>query len=237
MLVVARDVTERTRAQQQIERHARQQKAVAELGRFALESQDLGALMAEAVTTVTTTLGVDGGGILELSDDGQKFTIVAGEGLPDGMVGAYEIPVGESANAGYTLQTGEPTIVEDMAAETRFKPAPFLLELGIVSSVSVPIGGHGRPFGVLDVQAREPRGFTQDDVAFLSAIATLIAVAVERHRDEQTTRHAALHDPLTDLPNRRLALERLAGRGEPPSTRGHRRGGPRARHRPLQDRQ
>ena len=41
VLVVARDVTERTRAGQQIARHARQQKAVAELGRFALEKHDL----------------------------------------------------------------------------------------------------------------------------------------------------------------------------------------------------
>ena len=209
VLVVARDITERTHAEQKIARHARQQKAVAELGRFALETHDLGPLMAEAVTQATTTLGVDGGGILELSDDGQHLTIVAGTGLPDGMVGSYRIPVAESANAGYTLRTAEPTIVQDMAAETRFKPAPFLLQLGVVSSVSVPIQGHGGPFGVLDVRAREPRRFSEDDVAFLSAIATLITVAVERHREEQATRHAALHDPLTDLPNRTLALDRL----------------------------
>ena len=124
VLVVARDITDRTRSEHQIARHARQQKAVAELGRFALETHDLGALMAEAVTTATTTLGVDGGGILELSDDGQTLTLVAGVGFPDGMVGTHQIPVGKCANAGYTLRTGEPTIVEDMAAETRFKPAP-----------------------------------------------------------------------------------------------------------------
>ena len=210
VLVVARDVTERAHAERRIERHARQQEAVAELGRFALESHDLGALMAEAVTVASATLGVDGGGILQLSDDRQSLAIVAGLGMPDGVVGNYRIPIGESANAGYTLRTGEPTIVEDMAAETRFEPAPFLLELGIVSSVSVPIPGHAGPFGVLDVQAREPRAFSQEDVAFLSAIATLITVAVERHRDEQATRHAALHDPLTGLPNRTLVLDRLA---------------------------
>ena len=68
---------------------------------------------------------------------------------------------------------------EDLAAETRFEPAPFLLQLGVVSSVSVPIQGHGGPFGVLDVRAREPRRFSEDDVAFLSAIATLITVAVD----------------------------------------------------------
>ena len=210
VLVVARDITDRTQAEQQIARQARQQKAVAGLGRFALETHDLGRLMAEAVTTATTTLGVDGGAILELSQDGRNLTIVAGAGLPDGMVGSHQILLSESANAGYTLRTGEPTIVEDMAAETRFKPAPFLLKLGVVSSVTVPIQGQGRPFGVLDVRTRELHGFSEDDVAFLSAIATLIAVAVERHRDEQAARHAALHDPLTDLPNRTLALDRLA---------------------------
>jgi diguanylate cyclase (GGDEF)-like protein/PAS domain S-box-containing protein len=209
VLVVARDITERTRAGQQIARHARQQKAVAELGRFALETHNLAALMAEAVTTATSTLDVDGGGILELSDDGEHLTIVAGTGLPDGLVGEHQIPVGESANAGYTLLTGEPTIVEDLAAETRFEPAPFLLQLGVVSIVSVPIQGHGRPFGVLDVRVRAPRRFSEDDVDFLTAIARLITVAVERHRDEQATRHSALHDPLTDLPNRTLALDRL----------------------------
>ena len=36
------------------------------------------------------------------------------------MVGSYQIPLAESANAGYTLRTGEPTIVADMAAEMRF---------------------------------------------------------------------------------------------------------------------
>ena len=93
VLVVARDVTERTRAEQQIARHARQQKAVAELGRFALGTHDLASLMAEAVTTATSTLDVDGGGILELSEDGERLTIVAGTGLPDGVVGERQIPV------------------------------------------------------------------------------------------------------------------------------------------------
>ena len=48
-LVIVRDITERTRAEQQIARRARQQSAVAELGRFALESHDLNELMTEAV--------------------------------------------------------------------------------------------------------------------------------------------------------------------------------------------
>ena len=55
-----------------------------------------------------------------------------------------------------------------------------------------------------------PRAFSEDEVGFLTTVATLIIVAVERDRKEQVTRHAALHDPLTGLPNRALALDRLA---------------------------
>ena len=120
------------------------------------------------------------------------------------------LSLSESEAAAHTLRTGEPTIVEDMATETRFTPSPTLLELGVVSSLSVPIESHDQPFGVLNVATREPRVFTEDEVAFLTAVATLIIIAVERDRDEQVTRHAALHDPLTGLPNRTLALDRLA---------------------------
>ena len=209
VLVVASDITRRTRAEQRFASHARQQVAVAELGRFALKSRDLETLMSEAVKIATATLDVDGGGILELSDDGEDLTIVAGVGFPDGIVGEHRIGLAKSATAGYTLASGEPTIVADLAAETRFKPPAFLLGLGVVSIVSVPIHGKGRPYGVLDVRTSRLRAFSEDDVAFLVSIATLITVAVERHRDEQATRHAALHDPLSGLPNRTLALDRL----------------------------
>ena len=56
----------------------------------------------------------------------------------------------------------------------------------------------------------EPREFSDDEVAFLTAVATLVMLAVERYRVEQVTRDAALHDPLTGLANRTLALDRLA---------------------------
>ena len=38
----------------------------------------------------------------------------------------------------------------------------------------------------------------------------MLSAAVHRHREEETSRQAALHDPLTGLPNRTLALDRLA---------------------------
>jgi diguanylate cyclase (GGDEF)-like protein/PAS domain S-box-containing protein len=211
LLVVARDVTEHTHAAQQLARRARQQSAVAALGRFALGSHDLGELMTEAVRTATATLGVDVGRVLELDDAGSRLSVVAAVGIPDGSIGSRAMPLSlsESESAAHTLRTGEPTIVEDMATETRFTPSTTLTALGVVSSLSIPIEGHDQPFGVLNVATCEPRAFTEDEIAFLSAVATLIITAVEREREEQVTRHAALHDPLTGLPNRTLALDRL----------------------------
>ena len=82
--------------------------------------------MTEAVTTATATLGLDLGGVLAARRAGRDLTLVAGVGLPLGAVGTYRVALDESANAGFSLGTGEPTIVEDMAIESRFKVHPTL---------------------------------------------------------------------------------------------------------------
>ncbi len=76
-LVVARDVTARAEAERQVARRAGQQRAIAELGRFALESHNLGQLMHEAVTTAAATLGVDIAVVLQLDEGGESLTVAA----------------------------------------------------------------------------------------------------------------------------------------------------------------
>jgi diguanylate cyclase (GGDEF)-like protein len=50
---------------------------------------------------------------------------------------------------------------------------------------------------------------TTDELAFLEAIANIIADAIQRLHAEKAMRHQALHDPLTGLPNRTLLADRL----------------------------
>ena len=95
---------------------------------------------------------------MRLDEAGEELTVVAAVGLPDGSAGTRPVPLGEGDDAGYALRSGEPAIVEDLATETRFQPSPALLELGVVSSLSVPIEDSGRAFGALHVAAREARG-------------------------------------------------------------------------------
>jgi diguanylate cyclase (GGDEF)-like protein len=73
----------------------------------------------------------------------------------------------------------------------------------------VVIDGRRRPFGVLSAYTDRHRSFGIADVNFLTAVSNVVSAAVDRHDEEETSRHAAVHDPLTGLPNRTLALDRI----------------------------
>jgi diguanylate cyclase (GGDEF)-like protein len=135
---------------------------------------------------------------------------VASVGFPEGDRRRRGIPNTSDSYAGYVLRRRDPVVVEDLHTENRFERAELLLDHGAVSGMTVVINARERPFGVLSAHTSEHRQFATDDVNFLTAVANLLSAAVDRHGEEETSRHAALHDPLTGLPNRTLALDRLA---------------------------
>jgi diguanylate cyclase (GGDEF)-like protein/PAS domain S-box-containing protein len=203
--VVFRDVTARVRGEKQLVRHAQQHAALARLGQFALGEHDLSKLVEEVVATVTSTLAVELCGVLKLREDEDSLDILAHSGKWNAELTKLSF---ETTQAGYALTRREPVVSEDLRSETRFN-ASRLLANGMLSGMDALIGGDERPFGVLSAHSSEPRHFNADDVNFLVAVANVVSAAAERHRREDVTRHASLHDPLTGLPNRTLALDRI----------------------------
>ena len=53
------------------------------------------------------------------------------------------------------------------------------------------------------------RELSGDELSFVRAVANTLATALARLRDEERTRHEAVHDPLTGLANRTLLWDRL----------------------------
>jgi len=204
--VMLHDVTARDELEQQLDQHARQHEAVARLGQVALREHDLRTLTDEIVTTVAGTLDVQLCGVLKLREDEEILDIISIVGYQGEMGTA--LPAGTGTQAGYALSTRQPVVTEDLRSETRFDPAS-LLEQNMVSGMNAVVEGQERPFGVLSAHAERARRFGEDDVNFLVAVANVLSAAVERRRNEELARHAALHDPLTGLPNRTLALDRL----------------------------
>jgi len=175
---IIRDVTEQHLARTQLETHARQQAAVAELGRVAL-TQQLAETMSAAVEIVATTLNVDFAKILRCLDGGDLL-LVAGVGWRPGAIGRTIVGGEVTSQAGFTLCRDEPVIVADFAAENRFTKPPLLAEHDVVSGMSVVIGSPQRRFGVLGTHARRPHHFSPDDANFLRAIANVLAASIER---------------------------------------------------------
>jgi diguanylate cyclase (GGDEF)-like protein/PAS domain S-box-containing protein len=208
-LAVVRDITQRKSAERLLAQHARQQECVARLGQFALRERELPALLGHVLTAVARTLDLEFCSVLALRRGEDKLDIVASEGFRGGVVQEREVANQPNSQAGYLLSTREPVVVDDLVSETRFAPSRRLLEDGIVSSMSVVIDGRERPYGVLSAHTSRHRRFGTDDVNFLTAVANVLSAAVERHGEEEISRQAALQDPLTGLPNRTMALDRL----------------------------
>jgi PAS domain S-box-containing protein len=178
------DVTERRLAERALQARARQQKVSAELGLYALTNPDLDNLMNRTVTEVAETLGVDFCKVLELLPDSEELLLRAGVGWKEGYVGRARVSAGADSQAGYTLLSKEPVIVETLQTEKRFHGPPLLLEHGVVSGISVIIQGKDRPYGVLGAHASNFRTFSRDDVNFVQAVANVLAAAIERRQAE-----------------------------------------------------
>lgn len=183
-LGIYRDISERRRAEREIEIRTRQQAVVADIGLRALANVELKSLMEGAVVLVTGTLGVEYCKIVDPFPGDEELLVRAGIGWREGIVGSTE-NVNLDPQSTYTLRSGEPVIVEDLGAESRFSPAPVLREHGVVSTVTVVIPGRERPFGVLGAYTRSPRIFSEDDVNFLQAVANVLATVVERKQADE----------------------------------------------------
>jgi PAS domain S-box-containing protein len=183
--------TERCRAEKALGAYARRQAVVAEIGRLALTGGELKDLFDEAVSLVARTLGVEYCKLLELLPDGDALILRAGIGWKEEyLTGVATVSAGQESQAGFTLLSDEPVIVEDLRTETRFTGPQLLDEHGVVSGVSVIIRGRDRPYGVLGAHTASLRKFAIDDVNFLSTVANVLAEAIDRKHAEEEVRQS-----------------------------------------------
>jgi PAS domain S-box-containing protein len=178
---VCQDVTDRVRLELELLSRARQQELVARLGSEALTESDLGVFLNKAAQRVAQELSVDFVKILELLPGDREFLLRAGTGWKHGLVGKTHLPADLQSQEGYTLSNGKPVIVDDLRIDTRFTGPALLHDHGVVSGVTVLIlGRDGRPYGIIGAHTSKLRRFGERDVAFLGAVANVIAGAIEQ---------------------------------------------------------
>lgn len=171
----------------------RQQEILAELGVIALRSTPLEELLAEAVRMAAEGLEAEFSKILEYIPAENRFLLRTGIGWDEGLVGAATVGADLESPAGYALRTGKPVISNQLENEERFRTPELLALHGVRRAINVILQGDGAPFGVLEVDSRSERDFSEKDIAFLQGTANIIGMAIERQRYESSLKAALDH--------------------------------------------
>lgn len=160
-----------------------QQRVLAQFGEFALRSDDLDDILHKGCELVGRVLDTSLAKIMELLPGGGTFKARAGYGWRPGVVGQVTVTAEEHSPEGLTLKQGN-VISNDREREERFEYHDFMKEHDVRAFANVVIlGSRGRPpFGVLQVDSRRPRDFSQTDIDFLRTYANFLAAAIERLR-------------------------------------------------------
>ena len=197
-------VKERDQAEKTLLNRSFQQTVVSALGQFALISGDFDALLNQAVMLAAQTLEVEYCHILELEPNGQSLRLKAGVGWKNGWIGRLEA-CDSATPAGTALAAGDPVVIEHLPTEKQFRDSPLLTEHGVVSGVTVAISGQAQSFGVLGAHTARRRKFTEDEIHFLLAVATVLAMGVARRQAESRMEKLAAFAQLNPNPAMELA--------------------------------
>src|SRR5882724_870040 len=217
--LVTTQISERKRAEDALRTRARQQEAVAQVGREALLGNDLALLMDLATAVVADTLGDARSMILEFLPEPGQLRLRAGVGWRQGLVGCAIVDGDPGALFGHALKSASPLIIENMATRTDLRIPSLLIDHDVVSGMSVVIGAlDGGAWGLLGVQTTVRRRFTAEDVNFLQAVAHVLAAAIhgeavtEARAGERTTLEARVTQRTRALASANQLLKRLSAR-------------------------
>jgi signal transduction histidine kinase/ActR/RegA family two-component response regulator/HAMP domain-containing protein len=174
---------ERDAAERKLRDHAHQQTIVAALGQCALVIHDLDTLYTQGAMMSGQMLALEYSAVFERLPDG-RLLMLAGAGWESGVVGQAYAFDEQNSQPGFSAITGDVTVVDDFAAQSRFQLPPLLASHGVVAGVTAAIPTRGLPFGVLAVFTTKKRVFTPDEVQFLLSAANTIGMAAEQRRAE-----------------------------------------------------
>jgi PAS domain S-box-containing protein len=196
-----RDVTDRKRAEVERERLlalAEAERATAERARETLERVQvvtdaalahlpLDQLLHELLGRIRTVLAVDAAVVLLADETEPVLRVRAAEGVDEPLARTTHVAIGEGF-AGRVAAAQRPVIIEEPRPADLI--SPVLRDGGFRTLLGVPLLVEGRLVGVLHVDSRSARRFTEDDVRLLELFAGRVAVAIDRGRLYEAERAA-----------------------------------------------
>lgn len=156
----------------------RRQSALAALGRLTLTSLEED-VYERACEIARNGINADYAIYGELHE-GVTLEIVAGTPWTDQL--PRRVPMTPRTQFGATILENAPVVVNDYGSDVHFQSFALTVPFGIRSGAMVPVASRGTTFGVLSVQSRRRNAFGREDVAFLEAVAKMLAEAIDREK-------------------------------------------------------
>jgi signal transduction histidine kinase len=139
---------------------------------------DLPEVLNRLAEATARALRCKGAAIRLLDETGSYLEMAASYGLSEAYKDKAPIEVA-SARIDQEAMTGKTVLVSDTTHDSRLSYPDKVAAEGFRTILSAPLVGKRGPIGVLRAYGGTAHRFTEDDVAFLSAIAAEGAVAIE----------------------------------------------------------
>ncbi|HYK85532.1 MAG TPA: GAF domain-containing protein [Ktedonobacteraceae bacterium] len=144
-------------------------------------SLELEEVLQSVVTSITEAMQVKACSLRLLDERSGQLQMSAVYGLSGGYLAKGPVEVEHSPLDSEALK-GAPVIIPDVTTDERFQYREAARREGIVSVLCVPLEVRGRSIGVMRVYTSEACTFHEDDIQFLSVLASLSALAIENAR-------------------------------------------------------
>src|SRR4249920_270237 len=152
-----------------------------DIASLATQARDWDELMHSIVDGTTAAMGVEVCSFYLADHEHVRLTLAATNGLDRSQVGKVSLEWGQGIT-GRVAATREPIAVPDVTVDARFAWVRGFDIEALSGMLSVPLVWHEGVVGVLNVQTREAREFSDDDIEFLRTIGALLAGIVEKGR-------------------------------------------------------
>ena len=141
-------------------------------------SLELDPVLQSVVKSITEAMEVKACAVRLLDPRTGQLQYSAGYGLSVNYLAKGPVDVEHSPIDSEALR-GAPVIIPDVSEDSRFQYKEAAKREGIVSVLCVPLEVHGKAIGVMRVYTSEQCTFHEDDIQFLTVLASLSALAIE----------------------------------------------------------
>jgi phosphotransferase system enzyme I (PtsP) len=133
-------------------------------------------------------MGSDVCSIYLLENDGETLTLKATKGLSKASVGHVAMKVHEGLT-GLAVETRAMVMTDNAPAHPRYKYFKEAKEERFLSFLGLPLFEHKAPIGVIVVQTRETRSFSNDEISILRAVTFQIGSIIHTARLLDSIQH------------------------------------------------